>query len=176
MTEPCGLWIQVGQRKHKFNRIRQVVPICPTVCRELCEKGWTDRFAVCAVDSGVTKAAQFICRPIRCASVPSREGILAPPAEYDWLKCPSAASIRPYVVFLWSVVCQWLKYKFGSPGTLKNLGSYCKLKGPSQRACTINGWGPGTLASNYNGPRNGVPPYFKHSLLIYFLTYLFIWE
>jgi len=25
---------------------------------------------------------------------------------------------------------QWLRFKFGSPGTLKNLGPYCKLKGP----------------------------------------------
>jgi len=24
-----GLWIQVGRRMHKFNRIRQVAPMCP---------------------------------------------------------------------------------------------------------------------------------------------------
>jgi len=26
---PSGLWTWVSRRKHKFNRIRQVVPICP---------------------------------------------------------------------------------------------------------------------------------------------------
>jgi len=25
---PFGLWAQVGRGKHKFNRIRQVVPMC----------------------------------------------------------------------------------------------------------------------------------------------------
>jgi len=26
---PFRLWTQVGQRKHKFNHIRQVAPMCP---------------------------------------------------------------------------------------------------------------------------------------------------
>jgi len=26
---PFGLWIQVGRRKHNFNRIRQAAPMCP---------------------------------------------------------------------------------------------------------------------------------------------------
>ena len=26
---PFGLWTSVGQRKHNFNHIRQVVPMCP---------------------------------------------------------------------------------------------------------------------------------------------------
>jgi len=26
---PFGLWTQVGRRKHKFSRIRQVEPMCP---------------------------------------------------------------------------------------------------------------------------------------------------
>jgi len=26
---PFELWIRVGRRKHNFNRIRQVAPICP---------------------------------------------------------------------------------------------------------------------------------------------------
>jgi len=33
-----GLWTQVGRRMHKFNRIRQVAPMCPderTHCRHL---------------------------------------------------------------------------------------------------------------------------------------------
>jgi len=35
---PFGLWTRVGRRMHKFNRIRQVAPICPggrTRCRHL---------------------------------------------------------------------------------------------------------------------------------------------
>jgi len=47
---------------------------------------------------------------------------------------------------------QWLKYKFGGPGTLKKLGPNCKLRGPSKRDRTINGcvW-PGN-AGNFRGP------------------------
>jgi len=26
---PFGLWTRVGQRKHKFNHIRQAAPMCP---------------------------------------------------------------------------------------------------------------------------------------------------
>jgi len=26
---PFGLWTRVGRRKHKFNRVRQVAPMCP---------------------------------------------------------------------------------------------------------------------------------------------------
>ena len=36
-----GFWTQVGRRMHKFNRIRQVAPICPhgrTRCRHLANK------------------------------------------------------------------------------------------------------------------------------------------
>jgi len=35
---PFGLWTRAGRRMHKFNRIRQVVPMCPhgrTNCRYL---------------------------------------------------------------------------------------------------------------------------------------------
>jgi len=44
MAEPIdlqfGLWTPVGQRKYKFNRIHQVVPMYPTtLCHELC-KWW----------------------------------------------------------------------------------------------------------------------------------------
>jgi len=58
-----GLWTVVGRRKHKFNRISQVALMCPTtLCRELCENGWTDRFTVWVVgwvvDSGGPKQAQ----------------------------------------------------------------------------------------------------------------------
>jgi len=63
---PFGLWTRVDIRQHKFNRIRQVAPMCP--------------------------------------SVPSWEGTLAPPGEYDWTVRPSAAAMRPYVKLLWPLV------------------------------------------------------------------------
>jgi len=34
---PFGLWTRVGQRKHKFNRIRQVAPMCPHGRAHLCQ-------------------------------------------------------------------------------------------------------------------------------------------
>jgi len=44
---PFGLRTSLGWRMHKFNRIHQVAPICPTTLfRELCKNGSTDRFAV----------------------------------------------------------------------------------------------------------------------------------
>jgi len=50
---PFALSTRVGRRMHKFNRIRQVAPICPTILfRDLCQNGWTGRFAVWAVESG----------------------------------------------------------------------------------------------------------------------------
>jgi len=33
---PFGLWTRVGRRKHKFNRIRQMAPMCPHSRVHLC--------------------------------------------------------------------------------------------------------------------------------------------
>ena len=55
---PFGLWTRMVPRKHKFNSIRQVAPMCPTLCHELCKNGLTDRFAIWLVDSGLPKEAQ----------------------------------------------------------------------------------------------------------------------
>ena len=116
----------VGPRKHKFNRILQVVPLCLTTLRsELYENGWTDRFAIWVVDLGGLKEARVqsyslgganvrVDTAVSCknswtdpfavwvvesgvlneahvqlhlqgdANVPSQEGTLAPPGEYDW--------------------------------------------------------------------------------------------
>jgi len=66
-----------------FSRIRQVAPMCPTtLCREQCENGLTDRFAVWVVDSGGPKEAQV--QWPGGANVPSCEGTLAPPDEKNW--------------------------------------------------------------------------------------------
>jgi len=48
---PFGLWIRVGERKHEFNCICQVAPIClMTLCPELCKHSLTDQLAIWAVD------------------------------------------------------------------------------------------------------------------------------
>jgi len=49
--------------------------------------GWTDRFAVWIVDSGGPKEAQVQSYSPGGASVPTWEGTLAPPGEYDWTVC-----------------------------------------------------------------------------------------
>jgi len=51
---PFGLWTRVGRRKHKFNRMRQVAPMCPygrKHCRHLANTIWTipRRFALCQI-------------------------------------------------------------------------------------------------------------------------------
>jgi len=55
-----------------------------TFCRELCRNDWTDRFAICVVDSGWPKEAQVQSYSLGGANVPTWEGTLAPPGEYDW--------------------------------------------------------------------------------------------
>jgi len=54
-----------------------------TFCRELCKNGCTDRFAVWVVDSGEPKEAQFQSYSTGGADVPTYEGTMAPPGEYD---------------------------------------------------------------------------------------------
>jgi len=72
-------------------------------CRELCKHGWTDRFAVCVVDSSGQKEAQVQSYSPGGANVPTWEGTLAPPGECDWTG-PSASAMRPYVKLLWPLV------------------------------------------------------------------------
>jgi len=73
---------------------------------------------------------------------------------------------RNYVtvtMYIWFL--QWLKYKFGGPGTLKKLGPLCKLKGPSQPARTINGcvW-PGNARQQFSGAQERRFPAFPLTL------------
>jgi len=49
-----------------------------------CKNGWTDRDAVWVVDLGGPKKAQVQSYSPGGANVPSHEGTLAPPGEYDW--------------------------------------------------------------------------------------------
>jgi len=82
---PFELWTRVGRRKHECNRIRQMAPTyLTTLCRGLCENGWTDRFAVSVADLGRLKEAQVQSYSPGGASVPTWEATLAPPGEYDW--------------------------------------------------------------------------------------------
>ena len=62
------------------------------------------------------------------------------------------------------VMMQWLKCKFGGPGTLTKFGALLQAEGtPLNLLVQLTAvWGLGTLASNFLGPRNGVPPYFNH--------------
>jgi len=54
------------------------------LCHELCKNGWTNRFAVWVVDSGGLKEAQVQSYSPGGAKVPSWEGSLLLPCEYDW--------------------------------------------------------------------------------------------
>jgi len=53
-------------------------------CRELCINGWIDQFALWVVSSGGPKEAQVQSYSPGGASLPAREGTLAPRGEYDW--------------------------------------------------------------------------------------------
>jgi len=53
---------------------------CPTT---LCKNGYTDRFTAWFVDSGGQKEAQVQSYLPGGATVPSSEGTLAQPCEYD---------------------------------------------------------------------------------------------
>jgi len=55
-----------------------------TFYRELRKNGWTDRFAVWVVDSGGPKEAWVQSYSPGGANVPTWEGTLALPGEYDW--------------------------------------------------------------------------------------------
>jgi len=45
-----GLWTRVGQRKHKFNHIRQVAPMCPHGRAHLLHLANTNEPSVCSSD------------------------------------------------------------------------------------------------------------------------------
>ena len=93
---PFGLRTRVGPGNHVFDGgpdiphrngqfWGQEEPIVSigTFCRELCENGRTDRLAVWIVDWGGPKEAQVQSYSPGGASVPTWEGTLAPPGEYD---------------------------------------------------------------------------------------------
>jgi len=48
-----GLWTWVGQRKHKFNRIRQVGPVCPPVRAHWRHLANTIELSVCGSDGAL---------------------------------------------------------------------------------------------------------------------------
>jgi len=64
--------------KHKFNRIRQVAPMCPTtLCRKLCK--WLNQL-ICHLGCGLwwaegSTSSIVFARWRQCA---------LPPGEYDW--------------------------------------------------------------------------------------------
>jgi len=67
--------------------------------RDLCKNGWTDWYVVWDVDLGGPKEP---CIRRGCTVVPR--------GKYDWLNCPCAAAMRPYVKLLWPLVLPLLSY------------------------------------------------------------------
>jgi len=70
---PFGLWTRVNQRKHKFNHIRQVVPMFrTTLCRELCKKRLnrsnTTEPSVCSGDVAVCQITLTTLHQSTCVS------------------------------------------------------------------------------------------------------------
>ena len=70
---PFGLCTLVSRRKHEFNRVRQMAPVCTISIIFARWRQCTQRY------SAVSCAK--MAEPI---SVPTWIGTLAPPGEYDW--------------------------------------------------------------------------------------------
>ena len=76
--------VQIPHGKGQFwGKGAPIVKYIWTFCHELCENGLTNRLAVLVVDSGGPKEAQVQSYSPGGANVPSWEGTLAQPGEYD---------------------------------------------------------------------------------------------
>ena len=58
---PFGLWTRLSQRKHKFNRIRQVAPMCPHGRAHWCKLGNTIELSVCGSDAALCQITLTTC-------------------------------------------------------------------------------------------------------------------
>ena len=58
---PFGLWTQVGTRKHKFNRIRQVAPMCPNGKARWRHLANTIELSVCSGDAALCQITLTTC-------------------------------------------------------------------------------------------------------------------
>ena len=100
---PFGLWTRVSRRKQKFNRIRQVAPMCQTamssavqkllnqlICHFGCGLEWAE---------GSTSSIVF-SRWHQCALPWGHIGA----TWRIWLNRPPAAAMQLYVKLLWPLV------------------------------------------------------------------------
>ena len=76
--------VQIPHGKGQFLGEEEPVVSIGTFCRELCRNSWTNRFAIWIVDSGGPKEARVQSYSPGGANVPTWEGTLTPPDEYDW--------------------------------------------------------------------------------------------
>jgi len=56
-----GLWTQVGRKKHKFNRIRQVAPMCTHGRAHWCHLANTIEPSVCGGDAALGQITLTTC-------------------------------------------------------------------------------------------------------------------
>jgi len=82
--EPCIRWGPDTPSERQFLGKEEPIVSIGTFCRKLCKNGQTNGFAVWIVDSGGSKEAQVQSYSPGGAIVPTCEGTLAPPGEYDW--------------------------------------------------------------------------------------------
>jgi len=134
---PLHLWTQVGRRKHSFNRVRQVVPMCPcveydwTVCLQrrcglmsnyfnhLFEMGPNSLVLWLAVWSVADSKLFCLFCVLRCTfafllkclcDVVCTTSIVfgaSVPSCRIRLNRPSAAAMPPYVKLLWPLISKW---------------------------------------------------------------------
>jgi len=58
---PFRLWTRVGRRKHKFNRIRQVAPLCPPMWAHWRHLPNTTEPSVCGGDAVLCQITLTTC-------------------------------------------------------------------------------------------------------------------
>ena len=63
---PLVLWTSVGRRKHKFNRIRQVAPMCPHGRAHWRHLANTTEPSICGGDAALWQITLTTCYSISC--------------------------------------------------------------------------------------------------------------
>ena len=56
-----GLWTWVGQRKHKFNRVRHMAPLCPHGRAHWCHMANTIEPSICVGDAALCQITLTTC-------------------------------------------------------------------------------------------------------------------
>jgi len=106
-----GLRIRVGRKKHKFNCIRKMAPLCTISIVFAGRRQYTQRHSAVSC----AKMAERIDLPFELWTRVGRKKhkfsrirqVAPPPGATTWqirLNCPSAAAMRSYVKLLWPLV------------------------------------------------------------------------